>query len=398
MAAVLTRYLGTEHLEVAEDLVQDTLLKAMETWPFHTIPENPSAWLYKVAKNKAIDFIRSRQTEIKTKEGYHQRIEKDFQEAFAEGEINDSVLRMMFACCHPVIPPESQMAVTLKTLGGLSTAEIAHAFLTNEETIAKRIYRAKAKIREERIKIEAPSVYDLSFRLNSVLKILYLIFNEGYYSIEGNSMIREDLCEEAMRLTYLLMQNRSTNLPKVKALMALMCLQTSRLSARSNSLGEIVLLEHQDRSKWSRPLIEKGLLLLEEASDGEELSEYHVEAAIASVHSLATSFKDTQWQKLILLYDALYRIKPGPMVELNRAIAMGYASSPEEGLVALSEIKNLQNHYLYLCAVANFHLMNQQDELAALHFRRAFDKAISPKEKELIRNKLMECESFSKPD
>ena len=166
MAAVLTRYLGTEHLEVAEDLVQDTLLKAMETWPFHTIPENPSAWLYKVAKNKAIDFIRSRQTEIKTKEGYHQHIERDFQKAFAEDEINDSVLRMMFACCHPAIPSESQVAVTLKTLGGLGTAEIAHAFLTNEETIAKRIYRAKAKIREERIKLEPPKIFNTLFRRN----------------------------------------------------------------------------------------------------------------------------------------------------------------------------------------------------------------------------------------
>jgi RNA polymerase sigma factor (sigma-70 family) len=210
MAAVLTRYLGAEHFEVAQDLVQDTLLKAMETWPFHQIPDNPSAWLYRVARNRAIDFMRSQQSQAKSKKNYEQEAERIFQFAFEEDEVNDSVLRMMFACCHPSIPPESQIALTLKTLGGLSTSEIAHAFLTNEEAIAKRLYRAKEKIRNENILLEPPGMYELPMRLNSLLKVLYLLFNEGYYSHHSSAPIREDLCEEAMRLTFLLVQHPTT--------------------------------------------------------------------------------------------------------------------------------------------------------------------------------------------
>ena len=391
MAAVLTRYLGAEHFEIAEDLVQDTLLKAMETWPFHSIPENPSAWLYKVAKNKAIDFIRAQQSESKNKEFFKLTIDNEFQEAFKEDEIKDSVLRMMFVCCHPAIPAEAQIALTLKTLGGLSTTEIAHAFLINEETIAKRIYRAKEKIREAGIKLEPPGLFDLSFRLDSVLKVLYLIFNEGYYASEGQSLTRDDLCEEAMRLTYLLIQHRSINLPKVRALMALMCLQASRLEARTNNAGDIILLEYQDRSKWNQPLIQKGLCFLEEASDGNEVSEYHVEAAIASVHALAADFRNTKWGELVILYDVLYTMKPNAMIALNRAIAIGFAQSPEIGIEELMKIKELQNHYLLLCALGTFYLLNQQMLLASQQFEKALPLSISNKEKELIARRLEEC-------
>lgn len=391
MAAVLTRYMGAEHFEIAEDLVQDTLLKAMETWPFHSIPENPSAWLYKVAKNKAIDFIRAQQSESKNKEFFKLTIDNEFQEAFKEDEIKDSVLRMMFVCCHPAIPAEAQIALTLKTLGGLSTTEIAHAFLVNEETIAKRIYRAKEKIREAGIKLEPPSLFNLSFRLDSVLKVLYLIFNEGYYASEGQSLTRDDLCEEAMRLTYLLIQHRSINLPKVRALMALMCLQASRLEARTNSVGDIILLEYQDRSKWNQPLIQKGLYFLEEASDGNEVSEYHVEAAIASVHALAADFRNTKWGELVILYNVLYMMKPNAMIALNRAIAMGFAQSPEIGIEELIKIKELQNHYLLLCALGTFYLLNQQMLLASQQFKKALPLSISNKEKELITRRLEEC-------
>ena len=391
MAAVLTRYLGAEHFEIAEDLVQDTLLKAMETWPFHNMPENPSAWLYKVAKNKAIDFIRAQQSESKNKEFFKLTIDKEFQEAFSEDEIKDSVLRMMFTCCHPAIPAESQIALTLKTLGGLSNSEIAHAFLTNEEAIAKRIYRAKEKIREAGIKLVPPDLFDLSFRLDSVLKVLYLIFNEGYYASEGQSLTRDDLCEEAMRLTYLLIQHRSINLPKVRALMALMCLQASRLEARTNTAGDIILLEYQDRSKWNQPLIQKGLFFLEEASDGNEVSEYHVEAAIASVHALAADFRNTKWGELVILYNVLYTMNPNAMIALNRAIAIGFAQSPEIGIEELMKIDELQNHYLLLCALGTFYLLNQQMLLASQQFKKALPLTISNKEKELITRRLEEC-------
>ncbi len=391
MAAVLTRYLGAEHFEVAQDLVQDTLLKAMETWPFHSIPDNPSAWLYRVARNRAIDFARSRQSQAKGKKYYEQETEKIIHQAFEEDEINDSVLRMMFACCHPSIPPESQIALTLKTLGGLSAHEIAHAFLTNEETIAKRLYRAKEKIRNESIRLDPPGIYDLPIRLNSVLKVLYLLFNEGYYSHHPSAPIREDLCEEAMRLTYLLVQHPSTCLPKVKALMALMCLQSSRFDARTTASGEIVLLEFQDRSKWSTPLIEKGLAFLTAASEGYQLSEYHIEAAIASVHALAPTWQQTRWPELVKLYEALIVCKPGLMVALNRAIAIGYANSPAEGISMLEQIQGLERNHLYLTALGNFHLLARNHSQAKAYFTLAMKAATLPREMELIQSKLELC-------
>jgi RNA polymerase sigma factor (sigma-70 family) len=238
MAAVLTRFLGTENLDTAQDLVQDTLLKAMEIWRFRGVPDNPSAWLYKVAHNKAIDWVRSGQRQSKLIFSNQEDIKSVWnlspsrEALFQEDEIQDSVLRMMFACCHPAIPPESQIALTLKTLGGLSVGEIANAFLTSEETIAKRIYRAKEKIKEEKIKLEPPGLFELPHRLDSVLHVLYLLFNEGYHSSHSDTLIREDLCEEAMRLTFLLAQHKATGFPKVNALMALMCLQCSRFAAR----------------------------------------------------------------------------------------------------------------------------------------------------------------------
>lgn len=388
MAAVLTRYLGVEHLEVAQDIVQDTLLKAMETWPFHSIPDNPSAWLYRVARNRAIDFVRSKLSQAKGKKNYEQESEKIIHLAFGEDEINDSVLRMMFACCHPSIPPETQIALTLKTLGGLSTSEIAHAFLTNEETIAKRLYRAKEKIRSENIRMEPPGIYDLPIRLNSVLKVLYLLFNEGYYSHHPSAPIREDLCEEAMRLTYLLGQHPTTSLPKVKALMALMCLQASRFDARTSDLGEIVLMEFQDRSRWSQPLIEKGLQFLSTASEGNQLSEYHIEAAIASVHALAPTWQQTRWPELVKLYVALASCKPGLMVALNHAIAIGYANSPAEGIAMLEQIQGLEKNHFYLTALGNFHLLAQHHSQAQIYFSKAINIATLPREIELLHAKL----------
>jgi RNA polymerase sigma factor (sigma-70 family) len=395
MAAVLTRYLGAEHFEVAQDLVQDTLLKAMETWPFHSIPDNPSAWLYRVARNRAIDFIRSQQSQAKGKKNYEQEAERIFQFAFEEDEINDSVLRMMFTCCHPSIPQESQIALTLKTLGGLSISEIAFAFLTNEETIAKRVYRAKEKIRDENIQLDPPSMYELSARLNSVLKVLYLLFNEGYYSHHPSAPIREDLCEEAMRLTYLLVQHPTISLPKVKALMALMCLQASRFDARTSDSGEIILLEFQDRSKWSQPLIEKGLHFLSSASEGDQLSEYHIEAAIASVHALAPTWQQTRWPELVRLYDALEKCKPGLIVALNHSIAIGYAQSPKEGIFSLEKIQGLENNHLYLTALGNFHLLAQHHSQAKIYFKQAIKEATLPREIELIKSKLHQCEAQS---
>lgn len=397
MAAVLTRFLGTENLDTAEDLVQDTLLKAMEIWRFRGVPDKPSAWLYKVAHNKAIDWVRSEQRQTKLLSSEEEKIKSVWnlsspsEVLFHEDEIQDSVLRMMFACCHPAIPLESQIALTLKTLGGLSAGEIANAFLTSEETIAKRIYRAKEKIKQEKIKLDPPGLFELPYRLDSVLHVLYLLFNEGYHSSHNDTIIREDLCAEAMRLTFLLAQHKATSLPKVNALMALMCLQSSRFAARTGDLGEIILLEDQDRSKWSKPLIEQGLDFLSKASVGNSLSEYHVEASIASIHSLALRFDETRWDKLLNLYETLHELKPGPMVSFNKAIAMGYATSFEAGIHELEKITTLKDHYLYLTAMGNFYLLQGDAAVAQSFLEKALTKTTSAQEAALIKRKIQMC-------
>lgn len=395
MAAVLTRLLGTEHFDTAEDIVQDTLLKAMESWRMRGIPDNPSAWMYKVAHNKAIDWVRSQQRKAKSRlPNESDKLDPIVaeQSIFAEQEIEDSVLRMMFACCHPSIPVESQVALTLKTLGGLSVAEIGHAFLTTEETIAKRIYRAKEKIKEQKIKLDPPSVFELPQRLNSLLHVLYLLFNEGYYTSSGDALIREDLCAEAMRLNYLLVNHSATNLPKVNALMALMCLQSSRFEARTSVSGEIILLEHQDRNKWNQMLIQKGLWFLEKASTSPTLNEYLVEASIASVHAIAKRFEDTSWDKLIVLYDVLLEIKPSPIVSLNRAIAIGYALSPEQGIKELQKIVKLEANSHYYVALGNFYLKLYNYDAALTSFQNALAKTFHTPEREMLEQKIIACQ------
>ncbi|MGZ8537430.1 MAG: RNA polymerase sigma factor, partial [Flavisolibacter sp.] len=319
MISVLSKLLGLQHLDKAQDIVQDTLIQAMNTWSFNGLPENPSAWLYQVAKNKAIDILRREKKfkEISPKYCYLLQTEYTLtstdNKLFSEDEIEDSLLKMIFACCHPAIAPESQIALALKTLCGLSTLEIAKAFLTNEETIAKRIYRAKEKIRLENIELEIPFAEEIANRLNSVLQSLYLLFNEGYNSSQPDFLIREELCEDAMRLNYLLTGYQITNRPKTKALLALMCFQASRLQSRLDDKGNIVLLKYQDRNKWFRPLIEKGFYYMEASIEEYETSTYHLEAAIASLHATARSFEETDWKGILFLYDKLYEMHPTPV-------------------------------------------------------------------------------------
>jgi RNA polymerase sigma factor (sigma-70 family) len=400
MAAVLTRLLGFNSLDAAEDIVQDTLLQAMSTWKIKGIPENPAAWLYTVAKRKAIDVIRQH----KIHEQHHTAINLALKsewtlvptvnQLFLENEIEDSQLRMMFACCHPSIPYESQIALTLKTLCGLSIAEIANSFLTTNETITKRLYRAREKIREENISLEAPIPAHLPGRLHSLLHSLYLLFNEGYNSSHPNELIRHDLCGEAMRLCLLLVKNPVTSNPSANALLALMCFQASRAEARMHSDGSIILLKDQDRSRWSQPLIKKGKFYLERAAIGPEVSEYHIEAAIAGSHSCAATFKDTDWSEILRLYSILANVKPGPIIELNKAIALGYAHSPSAGLAALLDIKELENHYLRHAAIGDFYTELGNKKQARFHYEHAQKLTSSIAEKNLLQAKIMKLESI----
>lgn len=397
MVAVLSRLLGMQQLETAQDIVQDTLLQAMNTWSYNGPPDNPAAWLMKAARNKAIDYLRrqKRFNEISPRYAYLLQSEYTLSPTvssfFLEHEIADSQLRMMFACCHPAIPPESQIALTLKTLCGLSVTEIAKAFLTQEETIAKRIYRAKEKIKTEQIELEVPHSHALSLRLDAVLKCLYLLFNEGYNSSHPEQLIREDLCTEAMRLCHLLTGHPLTRFPRCQALLSLLCFQASRLNARMDDRGHIVLLKYQDRSKWYRPLIQKGFDYLDAAAEPFEESPYHLEAAIASLHAASPSFEATDWKSIYHLYDMLYRLQPNPVVAMNKAIASAYAVSKQKALEELQQIRGLDQHHLYYASVGEIYFELQQMEKARTHFEKAITLTSSQTEKQLLQEKIRQC-------
>jgi RNA polymerase sigma factor (sigma-70 family) len=394
MAAVLARMVGLQHLSIAEDIVQDTLLQALNVWKIKGIPENPPAWLYTVAKRKAIDVIRQRTS--------HAHIEKDLAQAFKsewtlapainhlffEHEIEDSQLRMMFACCHPAIPYESQIALILKTLCGLSISEIAHGFITSEETISKRLYRAREKIRAEGIELEIISPKTLRERQDTVLHTLYLLFSEGYNSTHPDQLIRHDLCEEAMRLCVLLTKNKLTDSPDVNALLALMCFQASRSDARLNQNGNIILLQYQDRSAWNKSLIQKGNQFLDKATAGEALSEYHLEAVIAATHARAASFETTDWKNIIMLYELLGSIKKDPIVELNKAIAIGFANTPAEGLEYLKRVNGLEENSIYHAALGDFYSKTKDLHVAKAHYTTAIRLTQSSFEIDLLTSKI----------
>ena len=397
MIAVLSRLLGLQNIEVAQDIVQDTLLQAMSTWSYKEVPDNPSAWLYRVAKNKAIDFLRREKKFHAISPEYGYLLESEYTLAstvsnlFLETEIQDSQLRMMFACCHPAIAEESQVALTLKTLCGLSVSEIAKAFLTTEETIAKRIYRAKEKIKAEKIELDVPQSSELSARIDTVLKSLYLLFNEGYKSSTADELIREELCEEAMRLCFILTQHSLTAFPRSKALLALMCFQASRLDARLDDKNNIILLKHQDRRKWNRSLMSKGFALMEESTEPFEVSTYHLEAAIASQHATARSFEQTDWRSIYHLYEMLYQVQPNPVVAMNKAIASAYAINKQNALNELQQIKGLEQHHLYYASIGEIYFELQNKEEAKRFYQKALRLTSSGHEQQLLINKISKC-------
>jgi RNA polymerase sigma factor (sigma-70 family) len=392
MVAVLTKMLGIDHLDVAQDIVQDTLLKAMRIWSLQGLPDNPPAWLYTVARNKAIDFVRAKKTRNKVAiENTPETFDAVTMDIFGEGQIQDSMLRMIFACCHPAIPEESQIALSLKTLCGLSVEEISKAYLTSEDTVAKRIYRAKEKIRQEKISLEVPTDQAFPLRLEVVLRVLYLMFNEGYNSSSPDELIRKDLCAEAMRLTHLLTEHPSTGLPQVNALLALMCFQSSRLLARIDSNGNIITLKHQDRAQWNKALVQKGRDYLDRASDGWAVSVYHLEAAIASLHTSSPSFEQTDWLTVFDLYQILYSINPSPIVALNKAIASSYAVSNESALESLRKIKGLEKNHIYHAALAEVYQALGNLSEAKRHLEQARDLTASKAERQLLMDKIEGC-------
>lgn len=397
--AVLSRLLGLQSMDSAQDIVQDTLLQAMNTWSFNGIPDNPHAWLYRVAKNKAIDFLRRQKKFKEIRPHYAWLLESEWtltptvHQFFMESEIQDSQLQMMFACCHPAIAAESQIALTLKTLCGLSVAEIAKAFLTTDETIAKRIYRAREKIKSERIEMDTPSGNELQLRLDAVLKSLYLLFNEGYNSSHPDHLIREDLCEESMRLCLLLTKHPLTRFPRTNALFSLFCFQSSRLQTRLDDKRHIIILKYQDRNKWNRELIQKGFDHLEMAAEPFEVSTYHLEAAIASVHAAALSFEQTDWQAIYHLYEILYQLQPNPVVAMNKAIASSYAINKQHALDELRQINGLEKNHLYFAALGELYFDMAEYLKAKEYFEKAVHLTTSHSEKQLLAEKINHCKN-----
>lgn len=397
MVAVLTRVFGFPNIEQAEDIVQETIIRALETWKYGKLPDNPQAWLYRTAKNKAIDLIRREKIKHKIDNDLTMLLRSEYtlttaiNEMFKENEVKDSQLRMMFACCHPSISQEAQITLVLKTLCGLSVREIGNAFLTTEDTIQKRLYRTREKIREEKIPMDYPGADAMLSRTDAVLKALYLLFNEGYNSSHPEKLIREDLCEEAMRLTILLTENQKTNYPYVNALLALMCYHASRFGTRLDDKGLIVLLKDQDRKLWNHYLIEKGNQYLSYAAKGQIIHEFHFEAAIASVHANAESYEATNWEMLLGLYDALISKNPSPVAILNRCLVLGEVEGYKKAIVELEKIKGLSENCHYVTSLGEMHLKAGNKEKAKEYFGKALVLTSSNAEIELIRRKITTC-------
>jgi RNA polymerase sigma factor (sigma-70 family) len=398
MIATLTRIFGIEHLSLAEDVVQEALSRALETWPYRGIPEKPSAWIMRASRNLALDVIR-RQKSFRAKEAeIAQLMERDGSAGetatFSEHEIADDRLRMMFVCCHPVIPPEAQVALALKTLCGFSVAEISHAFLTTEAAIAKRLTRAKQRIEEAQIPFEIPTGDELARRLDSVLQSLYLLFNEGYKASSGEKLVRGELCEEAIRLTELLAQHPAGNHPKTHALLALMLFNAARLAAREDDRGNLLRLEEQDRTRWDQAMIARGMSHLRESAAGGVVSEYHLQAGIAACHATAKDYQSTDWARILSLYDRLMEFDDSPVVALNRAVAVANVHGAKTGLEAVRAIrdgKKLDSYYLFHAVIGELEMRLNNREAAAQEFRKAFELAETKPERALLLKRLRSC-------
>jgi RNA polymerase sigma factor (sigma-70 family) len=400
MVAILTGIFGIEHLNLVEDVVQEALSRALQTWPYYGIPKNPTAWLMQTAKNLAVDLIRrehrfrEKQPDIiATLEQWAANpVEGDSR--LLESEIADDHLRMMFVCCHPLIPTEAQVALALKTLCGFNVTEISRAFLTTEAATAKRLTRAKQKIREAQIPFEIPTGEELARRLDSVLQSLYLLFNEGYKASSGKKLVREELCHEAIRLTGLLAQHPTGNRPKTHALLALMLLNSARISTREDDEGNLLRLDEQERTQWDQAMIARGMFHLAQSAAGEEITEYHLQAGIAACHDAAKDYESTDWRQILSLYDRLVEFDDSPVVALNRAIAVAKVHGPQAGLEtvgAIRDLDTLESYYLLYAVRGEFEMRLNHPEAAAEQFRKSLQLAETKSERMFLSKRLQSC-------
>lgn len=400
MVSVLTKIFGPENIDLAEDLVQDSLLEAMEHWQYKGVPENPSAWLFRVARNKALNILtRERYKRQYSKEAAHllqsEWTSEPENHIYSQLEIQDDQLRMIFTCCHPAISPDSQIALALKTLCGFSIPEIARTFLTTEENINKRLVRARQKIRDDRIPFEVPYGTDLDKRLQTVLETIFLLFTEGYSASKGNEIIRYDLCQEAIRLAQILETDKTIHLKgNIYALLALMFLNASRFRARLDKEGNLLRLEEQDHSLWDKNLQGKGIFYLEEATENEAAGIYLILAAISANYSIAPNYEATNWETILSLYDNLLQIDNSPVVLLNRAIVLSKIRGPQNALNELEWIKNspsMKTYYLFYSTEAELLIELNQYEKAADSLEKASGLAPLRSQQELLGRRLKYC-------
>ena len=388
ITAVLCKHFGIENIQIAEDIASETFLSAIETWTYKGLPANPVAWIYAVAKNKAKNYFHRNKifsekiaNEIENTSLRTEEIEINLS---AEN-ITDSQLQMLFAICHPSIPTEAQIGLALRILCGFGINEIANAFLTNNETINKRLFRAKEKLRNEKVSIEFPDKTEINDRLAPVLTTLYLLFSEGYYSESDNGILREDLCSEAMRLTYMLLENEQTNLSKVMALYSLMCFHSSRFAARKNENGEMILYNDQDESQWNRELIMKGIYFLHEASKGEDLSKYHIEASIAYWHTVKSDTKE-KWDNILQLYNKLLVLEYSPIAALNRTYALSKVKGKKEAIIEAEKL-NLSSNHFYFTLLGELYTGIDNNK-AKENFQKAILLARTDTDKRTVQNKM----------
>ena len=401
LLATLTRILGVHNLALAEDVVQDTLASAVEVWTFRGVPEHASAWLTTAAKNRAISVLRRERTVRKFAPDLGRLLDSEWtlkpvlDEQFLPRALKDDQLRMMFSCCHPKLQQDVQVALILYLLCGFSVGEVASAFLLTHEAMEKRIARGK-KVLAKSQKLFELTTEDFAPRLSAVHRALYLLFSEGYHGAHPEQVVRVDLCDEAMRLVRLLVDHAPAATPATHALAALMYLDAARLAGRVDETGDLTPLFEQDRSRWDPKLIAEGLRLLEASAAGESITEYHVEAGIAAVHAASGSAEETRWGDIVSLYDSLMRIRPSPVVALNRAIAIAQHLGPVPGLEALRAIPEpgrLSAYPFYSAALGELELRRHRLDAAREHFRTAHQLARNEAERRFLERRIADCEA-----
>lgn len=397
LVSVLAGIFGPHRLQMAEDVVQEAMVRALQTWPYHGIPSNPSAWLMQTAKHRALDllrrekFLQERQPEIlATLEGWS----AEERAVRFEDELGDDRLRLIFVCCHPQLPQESQIVLALKTLCGLGPAEIASAFFTTEAAIAKRLTRARQRISELGIAFEIPDGEALTPRLDGVLHTVYLLFSEGYNASSGESVVRAELCGEAIRLALALASHPIGDRPRTHALLALMLLDAARLEARQDAGGNLLRLADQDRSRWNKEWIARGLMHLSRAAAGTDLSEYHLQAGIAACHATAADYSSTDWRQILAHYDRWVEFSDSPVVALNRAVAVAHVRGAQAGidaLEAIAETKPLLGYYLFHAVRGDLEQRLGRYRSAAGRFRRSLELTEVMPERALLEDRLRDC-------